>query len=140
MRTTTEIAGAEGLSAGYVQQIMGTLQAAGLVVSHRGKQVGFKLARPPHLITVADAVRVIEGDIRLAPCYDAQNCQRIAICPTRAIWMEAASILKDYFEQTTIAGLVGQGECMAAGTRDRQPRRVQRAGQGQQKGVDTWSR
>ena len=84
---------------------MGSLQAAGLVLSYRGKQGGFKLARSPHLITVADAVRVMEGEIRLAPCHDGENCDRIPTCPTRSTWVEAASLLQTFFEQTTIAQL-----------------------------------
>ena len=96
MYTKAEIAGFEGLTTGYVQQLMGSLQAAGLVLSHRGNQGGFKLARAPHLITVADAVRVMEGEIRLAPCHDGENCDRIPTCPTRSTWVEAASVLEDF--------------------------------------------
>ena len=105
MYTKTEIAGFEGLTTGYVQQLMGPLQAGGLVRSHRGNHGGFRLARAPHLITVADAVRVMEGEIRLAPCHDGENCDRIPTCPTRSTWVEGASILEGFFEQTTIAQL-----------------------------------
>ena len=41
--TKHEIADFEGLTPGYVQQLMTPLQAAGLVMSYRGKQGGFKL-------------------------------------------------------------------------------------------------
>ncbi len=103
--TKTEIASVEGLHAGYVQQLMGSLQAAGLVQSYRGKQGGFKLARSPHQITVADAIHVMDGEIRLAPCHDGQNCDRIPGCPTRSTWVEAACVLEGFFMQTTIAQL-----------------------------------
>jgi Rrf2 family cysteine metabolism transcriptional repressor len=107
--TKTEIAASEGLTAGYVQQLMGSLQAAGLVLSFRGKQGGFRLARSPHLITVADAVRVMEGEIRLTPCHTGENCDKISTCPTRSTWMDAASVLENLFEQTTIAELAERG-------------------------------
>jgi len=42
--TKNEIAELEGLTPGYVQQLTSYLQTAGLVVSYRGKQGGFKLA------------------------------------------------------------------------------------------------
>ncbi len=103
--TKQEIADCEGLTPAYVQQLMGNLQSAGLVVGFRGRQGGFKLARPPQSITVGEALRVMEGDIRLAPCQEGQNCNRIAGCPTRHIWVEAADIVRDHFEQTTIAEL-----------------------------------
>jgi Rrf2 family protein len=101
----TEIAALEGLTTGYVQQLMGTLQAAGLVVSYRGKQGGFRLARDPQSITVAEALRALEGAIRLAPCHDGQNCDKIPGCPTRSTWVDAASVLEHFFEQSTIAEL-----------------------------------
>ncbi len=113
MYTKTEIAANEGLTTGYVQQLMGALQQAGLVVSYRGKQGGFRLSRSPHTITVADAVRVMEGEIRLTPCYDGENCERLLTCPTRSTWIEAGSVLEHFFEQTTIAQLAERAGQMA---------------------------
>lgn len=114
MYTKTEIAASEGLTPGYVQQLMGALQAAGLVVSFRGKQGGFKLARSPHLITVAQAIRVMEGEIHLAPCHDGLDCRHIPTCPTRSTWLEAASMLHNFFEKTTIAQLAEQAKQLAS--------------------------
>ena len=119
--TKHEIAASEGLTPAYVQQIMGGLQAAGLALSFRGKQGGFKLARPADTITVADVLRVMEGDIRLAPCHDGDNCDRIAGCPTRDIWVDAAFLLDDYFRQTTIAQLAEKAAVLAARGRTATP-------------------
>ena len=47
----------------------------------------------------------MEGEIRLVPCHDGENCDRIATCPTRPIWVGAATVLEDFFGQTTIAQL-----------------------------------
>jgi Rrf2 family protein len=118
MYTKAEIAAAEGLTTGYVQQLMGSLQGDGLVVSFRGKQGGFRLARAPHLITVADVVRALEGDIRLAPCHDGGNCERIVVCPTRETWVEASFVLEGFFEQVTIAQLAERAEQLAAQRKD----------------------
>ena len=113
IRTKQEIADSEGLTPGYVQQLMTPLQAAGLVMSHRGKQGGFKLARSPETVTVAEALRVMEGECRLVPCHDGENCNRIAICPTRPMWVEAATVLENYFRQTTIADLAERASILA---------------------------
>jgi Rrf2 family protein len=106
--TKNDIAAHEGLTPGYVQQLMGTLQTAGLVTSVRGKQGGFRLARPPESITVAEALRATEGEIRLAPCHDGENCERIPICPTRPVWVGAAKLLGEFFNQVTIARLADE--------------------------------
>jgi Rrf2 family iron-sulfur cluster assembly transcriptional regulator len=114
----TEIASAEGLTTGYVQQLMGSLLGAGLVVSHRGKQGGFQLARSPQTITMADALRLVEGPTRLAPCHDGEGCTRISTCPTRGAWVEAAHVLDEFFGRITIAQLAEEAERMGAGNKE----------------------
>jgi len=139
MYTTTEIAAAEGLTTGYVQQIMGSLQMAGLVVSYRGKQGGFKLARHPHLITVADALRVTEGDIRLAPGQDGENCDQARACVTRLVWVDAGALLESFFQQTTIAELVERARRMATDNQDSQLQLESMPSTGREKGVKACS-
>jgi Rrf2 family protein len=104
------IAVEEGTSPGYVQQLMIPLQAAGLVRSYRGKQGGFTLGRSPGSITVADILRATEGEIRLAPCQAGDACNLSPTCPTRAVWMGAADLLHNFFQQTTIAELAKRGK------------------------------
>ena len=111
--TKYEIATSEGLTPGYVQQLMTPLQAAGLVMSHRGKQGGFKLARSPETITVAEALRATEGELRLVACHDGDNCDRVATCPTRPVWVEAANLMQNFFRQTTISQLAERAKEMA---------------------------
>jgi len=112
--TKSEIAEAEAISAGYVQQLMMSLRLAGIVESHRGREGGFSLSRLPGEITVADVLRAVEGEIMPAPCHGAGRCERAAFCPTRPIWEEAAQLLNHLFDSKTIASLAGRE---AAGTR-----------------------
>jgi len=108
MFTKHEIAEAEGISPAYVQQLMMTLRAAGLVNSHRGKVGGFTLARDPTAITVADVLRASEGPTVVAPCLGNEKCEREPGCTTRALWMRAGELLDDLFGGVTIADLVGR--------------------------------
>lgn len=103
--TKSEIAGAEGISAGYVQQLMMALRLANIVASHRGREGGFSLSRPAAEITVADVLRAVEGEVMPAPCQGNGHCARAEDCPTRPIWEEAAELLNDLFSRTTIASL-----------------------------------
>lgn len=45
----------------YLDQLMLTLKKAGLVASLRGRQGGYKLARPANAITLLDVVIALEG-------------------------------------------------------------------------------
>jgi Rrf2 family protein len=103
--TKTQIAEAESISPGYVQQLMMALRLAGIVESHRGREGGFSLSRPADKITVADVLRAVEGDITPAPCQTSGHCDRVADCPTRPVWEEAAALLNDLFSRTTIRSL-----------------------------------
>jgi Rrf2 family protein len=103
--TKTEIAEAEGISAGYVQQLMMALRLNGIVDSHRGREGGFSLSRPADQITVADVLRAVEGEVMPAPCLGGDDCERLEDCCTRPVWEQAAALLNDLFSRTTIASL-----------------------------------
>jgi Rrf2 family protein len=107
--TRHEIAEAEEISPAYVQQLMMRLAAAGFVTSHRGTHGGFRLARAPETITVADVLQVSEGQIVLAPCAGAVTCKREQDCPTRGLWIRAVELLESLFQGVTIAELAGDG-------------------------------
>jgi Rrf2 family transcriptional regulator, cysteine metabolism repressor len=103
--TKTEIADIEGISAGYVQQLMMALRLAGIVDSHRGREGGFSLSHTPDEITVAHVLRAVEGEVMPAPCQGGGHCGRWNDCPTRPIWDEAAGLLNELFSKTTVASL-----------------------------------
>jgi Rrf2 family protein len=108
--TKYQIADAEAITPGYVQQLTMALRTAGLVNSHRGRDGGFSLARPPETITVADVLKAVEGEVMPAPCRSTGHCERAATCPTRPLWERAAQLLDDLFAGTTIADLMaGRG-------------------------------
>ena len=48
------IATAQGIPLNFLENILGELRHAGVVRSHRGAEGGFRLARPPADVTVAD--------------------------------------------------------------------------------------
>jgi len=61
VRQVEELAAAESLSPNYLVQILTTLRQAGLVISRRGKNGGYLLARHPGDITLAEIATAMEG-------------------------------------------------------------------------------
>ncbi len=53
----------EEVPSNYLVQILSELRNGGLIISRRGKQGGYALARSPDTITLYDIVIVIEGDL-----------------------------------------------------------------------------
>lgn len=58
-----DLAKAEAVPANYLVQILSELRNGGLILSKRGKQGGYALARDPKTVTLFDILRLIEGDV-----------------------------------------------------------------------------
>lgn len=64
----------------FLELILADLREAGLLHSHRGKMGGYCLSRPPHLISLGEVIRVIEGPLALVPCVSRTAYRRCADC------------------------------------------------------------
>ena len=73
----------------FLELILADLRDAGLLHSHRGKMGGYVLARPAHLISLGEIIRVIEGPLALVPCVSrtayrpCRDCKSAADCAIR---------------------------------------------------------
>ncbi len=70
------------------QKLVSRLSAAGLLESARGTGGGFRLARPPSAITLADIVEAVEGPIAMTNCIDgaAHDCTIENNCRVKPHW------------------------------------------------------
>ena len=66
-----------------VSKILKSLSRAGLLLSHRGKQGGYSLARASDQITVADMIGAIDGPIGMTECSTEAShpCDLEPRCP-----------------------------------------------------------
>lgn len=86
-----QLAEVEAVPANYLVQILSELRNGGLIISRRGKQGGYALARPPAEITLYDIVKLIEGDLlELNGPGDGQSGRRV-----NAIWREVRAALEE---------------------------------------------
>ena len=73
----------------FLELILADLREAGFLLSHRGKAGGYCLARRPHLISLGEIIRVIEGPLALVPCVSrtayrpCNDCRDEATCAIR---------------------------------------------------------
>ncbi|WP_041794498.1 RrF2 family transcriptional regulator [Pararhodospirillum photometricum] len=68
VRAAQQIAVDTGVPLPTVAKVMKALVRSALVVSHRGANGGYGLARPAQAITVADMIQALEGPIALTAC------------------------------------------------------------------------
>lgn len=108
-----DLAKLEGLTSAYVAKLMRVMRKGAVVVSVRGKSGGYRLARPPALMSVADVLMAL--DHRL---YEAETCRQypgtsrlcvhLSDCSIRALWRKLEASLWNILERTTVADLLGQ--------------------------------
>ena len=60
LRTSAEIADHAGTNPVVVRRVLGRLREVGLLVAHKGQAGGWRLARPPQEITLADVYVALE--------------------------------------------------------------------------------
>ena len=92
------IAKQQGISDQYLEQIFSILKKAGLVKSVRGAQGGYYMSKEPSEITVADILRVLEGDMAFTECLlDKDACENFDSCATKYVWAR----IKESIEEVT---------------------------------------
>ena len=102
-----KISDEEDISIRYLEQIVIPLKISKLVKSIRGAGGGYILAKDPSTIKLSEILLALEGECCLVECVDDEDfCDRIKGCATYEIWKNASSLLKDYFEKTTLQDLV----------------------------------
>src|SRR3546814_13826247 len=95
------------------------LRQAGLVVSFRGKMGGFRLARPPHLISFGDIIRTIEGPLALVPCVSrtayrpCNDCEDEATCAIRRAMMVVRDDTARILARTSLADVLPEDRELA---------------------------
>lgn len=104
----------------FLEIILTDLKSAGLVVSTRGKQGGFHLARPAHLISFGDIIRTIEGPLALVPCVSrtaykrCKDCQSEEMCEIRRAMMIVRDDTARILDGTSLASAVAESAELAA--------------------------
>src|SRR5437588_9646601 len=100
------IATAQGIPLNFLENILGELRHSGIVRSQRGAGGGFRLAKAPDEITVADVIRAVEGplaSVRGGPPEDAAYAGAAAALPR--VWIAVRANLRRVVEHVTIADI-----------------------------------
>lgn len=101
-----EIGRCQDIPHGFLQAILADLRRAGLVISQRGQSGGWRMARDPDSVTVADVIRAVDGPLvsvyGLRPESVSYNDSARIL---QHVWIAARSSLREVFEQVTIRAL-----------------------------------
>ena len=106
-----EVSESLGISKKYLEQIVVQLSRAGFVISTRGAQGGYQLARHPSEYTVGDILRITEGSLAPVACLEHEpvDCPRVDECITLSFWRGLYDAINNYVDSVTLEDLVNNG-------------------------------
>lgn len=102
------IAQRQEISEKYLESIIKLLVKDKLLTGVRGKGGGYQLAKAPEEYTVASILRITEESMAPVSCLEpgADACARAAECRTLPMWRGLDKLIKEYFENITLANLM----------------------------------
>lgn len=95
-----DIAERQEVSKKYLEQIVPVLNKAGLLLTNRGFQGGYRLSRPPQQYSLGEILRATEGSLEPVACLDQRPnaCPRAHSCATLPIWEGLSRVISEYLD------------------------------------------
>lgn len=100
-----QIADAQQLSVGYIEQIFSTLRRSGIVKSVKGAQGGYILADTPQQMCVGHILRALEGELSFDLEESAQT-NPLEATISRRLWKPLDAQIATMLDQMTLQDLV----------------------------------
>lgn len=101
------IAAAQDIPPGFLENIVGDLRRAGLVVAKRGRAGGLVLSRPAAEITIADLIRAETGNLAdIHGLRPEEATYEGAAAHLTDVWVAARAAYRSVLEAVTLADVV----------------------------------
>lgn len=104
-----EIAERQRIPIKFLEAILNQLKGHGYVVSRRGAEGGYLLARSADSLTIGEIIRSIDGPIAPVDCVSQsrpKECEFPGQCPFFCFWGKVRTAIADVVDRTTFADLV----------------------------------
>ncbi|MBE6021929.1 MAG: Rrf2 family transcriptional regulator [Cellulosilyticum sp.] len=101
------------MSENYLEQLMALLKKNHLVVSVRGAQGGYALAKEPSEITIGEILRALEGSLAPTDCTCKGNTVHCALdgkCVTKTVWEKIRDSIDRVVDNITLDQLMDDYE------------------------------
>ena len=87
LTSAADVASAVGIAQPTVRKLLKSLAKAGLVISTRGAQGGYRLSRDAIDISAADIIDALEGPVHITECSaDDSHCDLESVCNVGGAW------------------------------------------------------
>ena len=101
-----DISERQEISFKYLDQIIASLKASGLIVNSSGRMSGYILSKDPEEISVYDVYKAFEHELVIIDCLTREGiCKRDSLCAARDFWNDLNNIIIEYLESTKLIDL-----------------------------------
>ena len=103
-----DIAERENLSMKYLESIIAILNKGGMLISARGKNGGYRLAREPREYNISEILLLTEGSLAPVNCImqDGVQCDKAASCSTLPLWAGLDKVIDNYLGGITLEDVI----------------------------------
>ncbi len=111
-----DIAERQNISKKYLEQIIPLFNRSDMLLTNRGAQGGYMLARTPDRYTVGEVLRLTEGTLAPVACAEQSPvlCDRSADCATLPVWRGLSRVINEYLDSVTLQDILDQERERAA--------------------------
>ena len=96
-----------GIPRQYLEQLLGSLRRSGLILSVRGANGGYQIARPPAEISMLDVIDAMEGPLVLNECIsDDRHCAKSDQCRVRSVWEKLTESINGELAKVTLKDML----------------------------------
>ena len=100
---------AQGIPLKFLENILLELRRAEIVASQRGADGGYRLAKPPAEVSLAEVIRAVEGPIATVRGARPEDTTYTgAATGLRDVWIELRTSMRGVLEETSLADLVAR--------------------------------
>ena len=101
-----DIAKRQEVSMKYLDHIISTLRANGLIESAKTRHSGYVVSRAPCQIKTYEIIKAVEGSLAPVDCVDDPKiCHRADFCATLNLWKKLKKSMRDVLEGVTLEDL-----------------------------------
>lgn len=103
-----DVASRQSISKKYLEQIVPILTRADMLITSRGYQGGYKLARPAESYTLGDILRLTEGSLAPVACleHNPNLCENSSSCVTLPVWQGLYDVINNYVDNITLQDIL----------------------------------
>lgn len=119
-----DLAEQEGIPKKFLEMILLQLKNAGILASRKGKGGGYFLAKDPAVVTMGQAIRVLEGPLAPIPCASetayqkCEECDDEASCGIRLVMKDVRNAIAAILDHTSIKDVLIRSQGAARTARE----------------------